>query len=441
MRPLTTLWLIGIAFIAQVTLKADTKWLAGSWEGAFVRDGAIQEVLVDLSVNTDGWSGYYAIPELAIYEELLRDIEVSDSLLTLSFNYGRFELVPHADIEQLTGINTKWGPPVRLHLKRATAPLQLWFTKTDVTINSGEAALSATVFKPRGTGPFPLAVIVHGGGDSTRADWVYRSHAYALTQRGIAVVLYDQQGKGQSSGNREATLFELADDALAVLNETRTLPGIKSDRAGLIGVSRGGWVATNAAARSSQVNFLVLFQGPALSVEAQELDGLARTMRAAEFTEPQIDSAAAQARLYFELVNEKIDFTNFKKRSYSAARVGWSDFGHFADSADDADLTWWRLNAYDPAPDLRRIPCPVLALFAANDTHVAPESNLALMETCVKSSGRPFRAVVIPNLGHAVATYQTLRGGKWDWPRGFWVWSQRPPLLDDAPSSWIKALN
>lgn len=441
MRLLTMLWLIGNVFFAQTTLQADTRWLAGPWEGAFVRDGAIQSVLVELESGPDGWTGRYAIPELAIYEEPLRDIEVSDTLLALRFNYGRFEFALHADIEQLTGVNTKWGPPVRLHLKRAASPLQEWFAKSDLTITSGEATLSATMFKPSGAGPFPLAVIVHGGGDSTRTDWVYRSHAYALTQRGIAVALYDQQGKGRSTGNREATLFELADDALAVLNETRILPGIRSDRAGLVGVSRGGWVATNAAARSSQVTFLVLFQGPALSVEAQELDGLSRTMRAEGYSEPQIDSASAQARLYFELVNEKIDFTNFKKRSYLAARVGWHDFGHFADSATDADLTWWQLNAYDPAPDLRRVPCPVLALFGASDTHVAPESNLALMQTCVKSSGRPFRAVVIPNLGHAVATYQTLHGGSWDWPRGFWVWSQRPPLIDDAPASWIKALN
>jgi len=433
---------ISCLLLASVASAAGTSidWLTGSWQGAIERNGSIQIIQFEIHHSDTGWYASFNVPELMLFDQPVRDFSVTDSVVRLHILYGMFEMHCFPDIEQMTGTNPKWNPEVRLHLKKLGDPIDYWFIKREIRFSGGADPMSGTLLVPKGSGPFPAVVITHGGGDSTRGEWAYRAAAYGLTRQGVATFIYDQRGHGESGGDPNATLWDHAQDALAAVSAIRRLPEISPGRVGLYGPSRGGWVASIAAAESDSLGFIVLMQGPALSVEQQDIDGIERTMTSQDLTKQQIDSALQQARLYFQYVDGKIDFALYNRKSYLRQNIGWTDFGHFVDSANDQDVAWWRANKYDPANDLSHARCPVMAVFGENDTYVSPESNLDSLAHLVASSGQPFRSIVIPHLPHAVATYQTLREGKWDWPDGFWVWSYRPPLLDKSVAEWIKEL-
>ena len=55
----------------------------GHWSGAVVRENAIQLVDVRLAGSGDSLSGTYDIPELGLFDVPLREVSLSDSVLTL----------------------------------------------------------------------------------------------------------------------------------------------------------------------------------------------------------------------------------------------------------------------------------------------------------------------------------------------------------------------
>jgi dipeptidyl aminopeptidase/acylaminoacyl peptidase len=87
-------------------------------------------------------------------------------------------------------------------------------TQRDVTFANGEVTPAGTVVLPESEGPFPTVVVLHGSGPETRAP--YLPDATVLTQAGIAALIYDRRGTGESSGDwRTAGLDELREGRLA----------------------------------------------------------------------------------------------------------------------------------------------------------------------------------------------------------------------------------
>src|SRR5207249_1246088 len=95
--------------------------LPGHWEGAFSRQGSVQQVALDLRrspTHGDQVDGSYDIPELGLFGERLDSLTATDSTLSFNLLYGVFHVRIHAPELQLTGDNRDWGPPVSLHLRR-----------------------------------------------------------------------------------------------------------------------------------------------------------------------------------------------------------------------------------------------------------------------------------------------------------------------------------
>lgn len=145
-------------------------------------------------------------------------------------------------------------------------------TNEELRITSAGVELAATLCLPAGEPPFPAAVAVHGSGMVWGKD--LQGYCDALTPRGIAVLLYDKRGVGNSGGsyrsvsveNSVAQLDELAGDAAAAFDYLRTRPDINAKRVGLIGQSQAGWIIPLAASKRSDVAFMVLISGPSVSV-------------------------------------------------------------------------------------------------------------------------------------------------------------------------------
>ena len=113
-----------------------------------------------------------------------------------------------------------------------------------VHFTNGDVSLARRLVKPEGAGPWPAVIWTHGSGRQTRDADFYRDRAYLLAQRGAASLIYDKRGVGESTGDPDATLDELADDAVAGVMYLRNRPDIRTDRVGIGGFSQGGYSGT-----------------------------------------------------------------------------------------------------------------------------------------------------------------------------------------------------
>jgi acetyl esterase/lipase len=107
----------------------------------------------------------------------------------------------------------------------------------------------ADLFVPRGTGPFPVAVTIHGGYWRAKfGKWVMRSVARDLVARGRAVwnIEYRRMGRGQGGGWPQTF-----DDVAAAIDRLAELGDDRLDLRDVvvIGHSAGGQLALWAASR------------------------------------------------------------------------------------------------------------------------------------------------------------------------------------------------
>ena len=143
-----------------------------------------------------------------------------------------------------------------------------------VRIEAKGAVLAGDIFLPpqAARGRVPGVVMVHGSGRAERA--MYRRGADRLAALGMAVLLYDKRGIGQSTGryrevtaeNGQESLGELADDARRALAMLASQRQVDPARVGFYGASQAGWILPLAADRQPGVRFLVVISGPATSV-------------------------------------------------------------------------------------------------------------------------------------------------------------------------------
>lgn len=254
--------------------------------------------------------------------------------------------------------------------------------------------LAGTLTLPAGDGPHPAVLLVSGSGPQDRDQAIFSHRPFLvladhLTRRGIAVLRVDDRGTGQSAGSfGAATSADFADDALAGVRFLRARPDVGP--VGIIGHSEGGMIAPMVAVRSPDVRFLVLLAGPGIPIPQAMALQSDRVLRASGTPDSLVRRLTAlQGELYSAVLAEP-DSAALAARLHEVAtrfRAGLSAREQALPGLREADLAastrllttpWWRwFLRHDPAPVLRRVTVPVLALNGSLDVQVVPDENLA----------------------------------------------------------------
>lgn len=259
----------------------------------------------------------------------------------------------------------EWQNDERLRSMRRIEPAP--YDIRPVTFES-DVPLAGTLFVPKAEAPVPGVVMIHGSGVSDRDNLWYVLIARAMVENGIAVLLPDKRGSGQSGGDwRTASFATLADDALAATAVLRAMPEIDTALIGLVGLSQGGWVAPLAASRSTDVAFAVTVVSSAVTPREQ---------------------------VRFEIRNQVHD----------AGVPRWLApvvMPFVRGRPMRRQPEWWDLNGdYDPLPLWRTLEIPILAILGADDDNVPAARSAELL----RSLDRPAltEVLVIPGVGHSL---------------------------------------
>ncbi len=337
--------------------------------------------------------------------------------------HGTFEGALAADGASLIGqwagaptTFTRLAPGAAAVPIRPQTPVKPYPYREEMVAYDNAAAhvrLAGTLTLPQGPGPFPAVVLIAGSGAHTRDETVF-GHAIFLvladhlTRHGIAVLRYDKRGLGQSTGDfAAATSRDFASDAEAWVAYLRTRPEIDPRRIGLIGHSEGGVIAPMVVQGDPKVGFLVLMAGSAVPGDRIIMAQARSIAAAAGAPDAALKANAAIERRFLDAVMSARD----QASAEAAARAVLRDAGVPPAVVDAqvkaASSNWYRFFlGYDPAPALRALRLPVLALIGSKDLQVPADLNLPAFREALTADPEA-QVVELPDLNHLFQTAGT----------------------------------
>jgi pimeloyl-ACP methyl ester carboxylesterase len=341
---------------------------------------------------------------------------------------GEFVGILSDDGKQVAGVWKQGGQELPLNLTRGEppAPKRPQEPKPPFPYRTEEVRiphlkerfeLAGTLTIPEGKPPFPAIVFFTGSGAQNRDQEVFGHKPFLvladyLTRAGYATLRMDDRGVGGSGGDmRTATTLDFADDALSGVRYLQKRKEIDRKRIGLLGHSEGALVCAIAAAKAPrEVAFLIMLAGTGVPGE-QILYRQAELMsRKAGLAEPLIERNRALQQRVFEILKRERDDAKAQDAIYEAmlqslgagANLPENQKAALRAQAANYISPWFRaFITLDPAPYLRKVRCPVLALNGELDLQVDPEQNLPAIERALREGGNKRITIRrLPNLNH-----------------------------------------
>jgi fermentation-respiration switch protein FrsA (DUF1100 family) len=315
----------------------------------------------------------------------------------------------------------------------------------DNPVQSG-VHLAGTLTLPQGKGPFPAAILITGSGPQDRDEtllghqpfWVIADY---LSRRGIAVLRVDDRGTAKSTGDfAKATSADFATDANAAFAFLKTRKDVRQNAIGFIGHSEGGMIGPIAMATNKQAAFLVMMAGPGTALDQLMLSQRRLIGASMGQSEAEMNRAEPVMATLFKAVASGATYED----GLAAARAvltpeAMTTLGMPAGASKEIIVAqvaspWFRyFLRYDPAPNLRAIRVPVLAMNGSLDRQVPPTENLAAIKAALKDD-KDVTIVELPGLNHLFQTAKTGAVGEYAE-----IEETVAPIALDRMATWIEA--
>lgn len=401
--------LLSIATVATVMVQSAN--FNGTWRGTTQGGPYSSTYVFHIEHNDDSIAVTWDYPMQKNARGLAATATVINDTLSIDMPIIQASYNATMDGDVLNGMFVQGGRSLRLRMTQnadesAEGPQETAvlsdtnkpYHSEEVTFTNGDITLAGTLTLPNTGRRFPAVVMLVGSGSLDRDENIFghKGHlllADALTRNGFAVLRYDKRGVGASvGGNCTDPIEQLADDAMAAVRFLSARPEVDASRVGILGHSEGGIIAImNAAHYPDEIAYIVSMAGVgvpgyqfALKQQSvmEDMMGVEKDEEEQRFTErmytiigTSTDSIVLHQRLlvfldqdpYYQKYLEQVLATD---SSYTASDVNEAMIEQSTDAKTCFTLQ------YDPAQNLMRIKCPMLAVNGALDYQVDCEDNL-----------------------------------------------------------------
>ncbi len=390
--------------------------------------GGMAEVIDVREAALERWAGWYEGAGKRVLLTHVPDPDLGEPLAIVSDGDALIRLYPVAT-DRLIAADARVVRLVRLDAgQRAVEIGGMTLVRADAwperntEFVTGGVRLAGTFIAPGSGGPYPAAVLVHGAGYGQRD--VMRMFAESLLDAGIAALIYDKRGYGESGGSRGPTIFDQADAAAAGLDWLRAQPEVDARLAGLVGFSNGMWSVPIVAAGRSDVAFLGGIGSAGVTMAESEVHRRAKVLREAGVGEQDVELASQAWRRIFaiaaagradpgdaaslsrltEAVAAAVGLAEIEVPEYASQnpmlspvppQIAADDLVGMVGGVGDPELD------HDPAADYAKVRCPVVLIWGEHDTSIPVNvSRRRIGEALDKAGNGQVRLVVLPGLDH-----------------------------------------
>ena len=404
--------------------------ITGQWNG--VLSGVNLRIVFHIDKTDEGYASKMYSPDQSTIGIPVASTILSESRLTLT--------VPNIDLlyegvfqtDSIVGTLKQMGASFPMTLKRGPVEVKpisrpqehkppYPYRSEDVTFENKAVGitLAGTLTMPETGSNFTAVILVSGSGAQNRNSEFFGHKPFLviadyLTRQGIAVLRYDDRGVAQSTGDpRMATTADFATDVESAIAYLKSRKEINSEKIGIIGHSEGGIIAPMVAAKSNDVNFIVMLAGMGIRGDKVLLFQEELAYRTSGMKENMvIEACRINSKVFNKIIDterllskqEVIDFMtiDLKGDFEKIDPTGSSSRDYIQPFASAMSTPWMQyFLRYDPVPTLQRVKCPVLAVNGSKDMQITAKENLEAIGNALKSGGN--NNVIIreyPDLNH-----------------------------------------
>src|SRR5271169_1264834 len=268
----------------------------------------------------------------------------------------------------------------------------------EIQFTNGAVQLKGTVYLPKIGNNLAAVVVLHHAGLPTRDANLYRHLCEGLPAIGIAVLVYDRRGSGQSSGGLDKTDYEtLADDAVAGQRALAKFSRIDPNKIGFWGLSQGGWLAVLAAGRSKDAAFAISISAPLVTPNEQMEFATRNLLTLRGYSQSDVQDMVAARKTWIRYLHRKGSRDEAVEALRKAEAKPWFDIAYLPKASEltndpEHDPNRKRLDD-DPIAAVQQARVPLLFLYADSDPWVPVGESVKRLESL---------PMELPNIEYAV---------------------------------------
>ena len=424
---------ITLLLIVLITFSTFGQEITGQWNGVLNVQGVQLRIVFNITKSDTGFTSTMDSPDQGATGIPVTTTTFENSTLKLIIANAGIEYSGEFLKDSITGIFKQSGYEFPMKLSRETVkkqtkkrpqeptkPYSYYSEEVNFQNTQANITLAGTLTLPKKEGNYPVVILISGSGPQNRNEEVFGHKPFLiisdhLTKNGIAVLRYDDRGVGNSTGDfKVATSMDFSSDVESAIDYLKTRKEINKAKIGLIGHSEGGIIAPMVAAKSNDVNFIVLLAGTGIRGDKLLLLQQELIAKAYGASDTAIQKSKEINSTIFEIVIDskdmqslKTDLTNYLRKflensSDNAVPEGMSVDDFVAQQVTQISTPWMEhFIKYDPSHDLEKVSCAVLAVNGQKDLQVPPKENLTAISEALKKGGNGDVTIKeFPNLNH-----------------------------------------
>ncbi|PKD42398.1 hypothetical protein CWD77_15265 [Rhodohalobacter barkolensis] len=390
-----TLFFLGIPFAQSVTAQ-NYQEVAGNWEGTIQITGQNLTTNFTFSFLDGELDGTIDIPQQNAYNLPVEFTRMNGDSLLFQFQTGTgpatFKGEWNRDAGTISGTFEQMDMSYPFSIKKREGNQvneRNLAGGEEIIIQTRAGQVSGTL--QLADEPAPIVILLTGSGSQDRDETVagfkiFAQIADSLSKNGYSSFRYDDRGVGRSTGETDATLFDLSDDLLDILVHLEDEYPDQITKTILLGHSQGGLVSVISAVNKN-VDGVILMGSPFLpgdEVINHQIKAISESQGIAEEVVEQ--NLEFQERIY-EVIRNEDDWDDVEQDLYDRLeaqinelpeeqREALGDMNSFIRSQINRQLAaakteWFKsFIEYNPENDISNLDIPMLALFGEKDTQV-----------------------------------------------------------------------